>query len=109
MLIGSSGAGSGSNGMAKKPASSRMASEPARMHSPASGDQGIASADWARDAASSSAPAAVTHERSGFGDRKNTSTASEVWVSEMSANHSSHSAHSAGSRSFQLMAWYRLR
>src|SRR5450759_2520131 len=107
MLIGSSGAGSGSYGMAKNWATSRSASAPERIQSPASGDQGIARVDWASDAASSRAPAAVTQDRCGFGDRKKTSTAIEVCVSEMSANHSSHSAHSAGSRSFQLMAWYR--
>ncbi len=74
------------------------------MQSPASGDHGMASVDWAMDAASSSAPADVTHDRSGFGDRKKFRTASDACVSEMSANHSSHSAQSAGSRSFQLMA-----
>src|SRR6202035_3488984 len=109
MLIAASGAGSGSNGMAKTLASSPSARLPDRMHSPASGDHGIARVDCASDAASSSAPADVTHDRSGFGDRKNTSTASDVWVSEMSANQSSHSAHRAGSRSVQLMAWYRWR
>ena len=75
------------------------------MHSPAWGDHGIARVDWASDAASRSAPAAVTQDRSGFGDRKNTSTDSDVCVSAMSANHSSHSAHSTGRSPIQLMAW----
>ena len=105
MLIASSGRGSGSNGTPKKVAISRSAIVPARMHRPACGDQGIASVDWASDAASRRAPAAVTQDRSGLGERKKVSTPSDVCVSAMSANHSSHCSQSAGSWSVQPMAW----
>src|ERR1039457_979696 len=108
MLIGASGAGSGSNGIRKKPASSRSVRYPVRMHRAAAGDQGIDSVDWASAAASSNAPAEVTQDRSGFGDRKYMSTASEECVSAISANHASHSPHRAGSSSFQPILWYRM-
>ena len=46
-------------------------------------------------AASSTAPDAVIHERCGFGERKNVSDASDVWVSDSSVNHASSSAQTA--------------
>ena len=47
----------------------------------------------------------MTQDRSGFGERKNTSTDSEVWVSATSVNQSSHSDHRTGRSPIQLMAW----
>src|SRR5947207_1199835 len=45
------------------------------------------SVDEYSEAASSTAPAAATHDRSGVGDRKNASAGNEVWLSSTSANH----------------------
>ena len=67
------------------------------MHSPASGDHGIDSVELANAAPSRTAPAAVIHERSGFGERKKARTANVVCVSASSANQPSHVAHRSGS------------
>ena len=48
-----------------------------------------------RAAASSTAPADVTHDRFGSGERKNASAGNETWVSSTSANHSSHLVHTS--------------
>src|SRR5690242_11789280 len=77
------------------------------MQRPASGDHGMESVELASAAPSSTAPAAVIHERSGLGERKNGRTANVVWVSASSANQSSHVDHRAGSSSFHPIAWNR--
>ena len=58
---------------------------------------GMLSTDSRSAAASSSVPAAVIHERFGFGDRKNASAPSDVCVSESSENHCIHSFHTGSS------------
>ena len=50
-------------------------------------------------AASSTAPEAVTHERFGFGERKNERMPVDVCVSSISTNHSSHACQSGSRRS----------
>src|SRR6516164_2532174 len=77
------------------------------MQSPASGDHGIDSVEFAIAAASRTAPAAVIQERFGLGERKNGSTAKVVCVSAISENHPSHVDHRSGSLSFQPIAWNR--
>src|SRR5262245_66371579 len=90
------------------PAISRSARYPARMQSPAWGDHGISTVDCAKAAASRIAPADVTHERWGFGDRKNARIENVECVSDSSENHDSHSAQRWGRSSSQLIAWYRI-
>src|SRR5689334_25311374 len=93
MLIGSVGAGSGSYAMPKKSAIERSAVKPERMHNAAMGCHGPSIVELTNAAESSTHPAAVTHERSGFGERKNVRDASDVCVSSSSANHSCHDTH----------------
>src|SRR3954471_5314243 len=88
---------------------SRMAMYPARMQIPACGDQGTLSVDCASAAASSTAPADVTQERWGLGDRKKASDAKVVWVSFSSENQLSHSSQSTGSSSSHPIMLYRVR
>ena len=84
---------------------SRKLGRPERMHSAAWGSLGRSRADSDSAAASSSAPAVVTQERDGCGERKNTSDPSDVWLSSMSENHSSARSHSSSVRSNAPIAW----
>ncbi len=52
---------------------------------------------------SRTAPAAVTHDWSGWGDRKNTRAGNDVWLSSTSTNHRSHRPHTDDSPPTQLM------
>src|ERR1041384_4298330 len=97
--MGSPRFGSGSNGMWKYAATSRKARKPDRMHRLARGTRPTSTDDDTNAAASSTAPAAVIHERSCDGERKNTRDGYDVWLSAMSANHSSHVDHWASSAS----------
>src|SRR5919109_3836962 len=56
------------------------------MQSSASGLRARSTVEASREAASSTAPDAVTQECSQWGERKNTSAGREVWVSVMSTN-----------------------
>jgi len=75
------------------------------MQIPACGDHGTRSVDCAKAAASRIAPADVTHERWGLGDRKNERIENVVWVSASSENQTSHSAHRCGRSSSQPISW----
>ncbi len=83
----------------KKSAMRRSARYPDRIHSSASTSRGTSRTAVRKAAESSTAPAAVIQEWSGWGDRKNTSTENDVWVSSMSTNHISISPQVAVSRS----------
>ena len=69
------------------------------MQSSASGLRGRSTVEASSDAPSSTAPAAVTHESSQWGERKNTSAGRDVWVSVTSTNQLSPSRHRPSSRS----------
>ena len=72
MLIGSSGAGSGSWSKPKKSAISRSARKPERMHRPGCGrERDVEHRRAGARPRRARVPAAVIHERCGFGDRKN--------------------------------------
>jgi len=75
------------------------------MQIPACGDHGTKSVDCANAAASRIAPAEVTHERCGLGDRKKARIENVVWVSDSSENHDSHSAQRCGRSSSQPISW----
>jgi len=60
------------------------------MHSSASMSRGPSNAAQRSDAPSSTAPAAVSHDCPGNGERKYDRTGKLVWVSLSSVNHSSH-------------------
>jgi hypothetical protein len=61
-----------------------------------------------REAASRTEPAAVTHERSGCGDRNRARPPSDVWLSSMSMNHVDQGRHtSISSSSRSRRAWKR--
>src|SRR5947209_4980098 len=79
--------------MEKKSQIRRNAMYPARMQMSARTSRGTSSVDEYRAAASRTAPAAVTHDRSGVGERKNASAGNEVWLSSTSVNHVSHRDH----------------
>src|SRR3954463_11533827 len=91
ILMGSSGAGSASCSKPKKSAISRNAMYPDRMHSPGAAENGMFNTASRSAAASITVPADVIHERLGLGDRKNGSTASDVWVSDTAENQRIHS------------------
>jgi hypothetical protein len=58
------------------------------------------------EAVSSTAPAAVTQERLGSGERKNTIAGIEVWVSSMSVNQASQVRHTSSKWSSpSIRAW----
>src|SRR5579884_551257 len=78
------------------------------MHRSACGSCGVSTAALTSAAASSTAPAAVTQECSGCGERKNDSAPNDVCVSSTSANHTSHCAQSSFSRPKPWIRWYRL-
>jgi hypothetical protein len=59
------------------------------MQSSPSGLRGRSTEEAYSEAASSTAPDAVSHECSQWGERKNTSAGWEVWVSVTSTNHDS--------------------
>ena len=61
----------------------------------------MATVDTTIEAVSSTAPPAVTHEWSGWGDRKNTSAGKDVWLSSMSTKNSSHRTHTSLSLSIR--------
>src|SRR4029079_8643168 len=73
------------------------------MQSPGAAVNGMFSTASRSAAASMTVPAEVIHERWGFGDRKNGSTASGVWVSETAENQQIHYCH-ARSRSSRKAA-----
>src|SRR6266481_5677437 len=77
------------------------------MHRSARVSCGMSTAETRNDAPSSTAPAAVTQERSGLADRKNTSIASDVSLSSVSANHASQDVHRSASLSSLPRRWYR--
>src|SRR5213078_946952 len=95
MLMGSSGAGSGSNGIEKYAAIRRSARYPALMLSCACALDGMFRVEHRRAAVSSTTPADVTHDRVWLIDRKNTNEGCDVWVSSTSANHVSQSSQSS--------------
>ena len=64
----------------------RSARKPARMHRSADGSCGTSTTARVMAAPSSTAPVAVIHDISWFGERKKTSAASVVWLSSTSAN-----------------------
>src|SRR2546428_10951550 len=68
---------------------------------------GMSTAALTSEAESSTAPAAVIHEWSGWGERKKASAASEVCVSSRSANHISHDTHRSLSLSNRFSLLYR--
>ena len=68
------------------------------MHSWASGSLGCSTLEAHSDAASSTVPAAVTQDWSGWGDRKNARIGKDVWDSSRAANHPSHVCHSSVNR-----------
>ena len=76
---------------------------------PACGSKPISVTASRRDAASSTAPAAVTHERCGAGERKKFTTASDVCVSSSSANHPCHCTHRSSRRWNRSIMWARRR
>ena len=85
--------------------------KPARMQSCASvcwGPDGGTSVEAVTEAASSTVPAAVTHDRRGSGERKNTTAGIDVWVSSSSVNQVSQLSQRAGSRSSPSMRWWRM-
>ena len=76
--IGSSGEGSGSNGISKNSAMRRKAMHPDRIQTPCGPRDPVATLDAMREAESSTVPAAVIHDLSGCGDRKKFSAAYDV-------------------------------
>src|SRR5437879_390001 len=98
--------------MLKKYEMARNAEYPARTHNAAYGDRGMSIVEFANDAASSTTPAAVTHERSLRGERKKISDACDVCVSSISANQSCHWFHTSSSwpsQSIRLTGMIRSR
>src|SRR5260370_24125881 len=109
MLVGSDCCGSGSYGMLKKSEMARSAESPARTHNAAYGDPGMSIVEFANDAASSTTPAAVPHDRSLRGERKKTNDACDVCVSSTSANQSCHCVHTSSSLPSSSMRLTRTR
>src|SRR3954468_17080884 len=77
------------------------------MQISASGVRSRSNDEATNDAASSTAPAAVIHDRSGWGERKKLIAESEVWLSSTSANHSCHWGQRSSIRSSPLIFLYR--
>src|SRR6266567_4977934 len=94
--------------MRKKAAIERKARYPARMQRSAWESAGISTTERTRAAPSSTAPAAITQERCGCGERKNDSAASDVWLSSRSTNQASQAVHSSPSCSKRFKREYRL-
>src|SRR3954447_4117970 len=78
------------------------------MQSAACGVRGMSTTDSRIAAVSSTAPAAVTHERCGFGERKNVSDPYDVCVSCTSVNHAIHDSQKLSS-SVRKPVMYALR
>ena len=85
--------------MPKNVETARSESVPARMHSWAGAVSCASTLLESSEAASSTEPAAVTHDRDGDGERNGASAPSEVWVSSMSMKPRSHGSHTRSSRS----------
>ena len=96
--MGSSGRGSGSYEIRKKSQIRRRHRYPARMQSSARTSLSTSTVDTRSEAASRTAPPAVTHEWSGCGDRKKASDGCETWVSCTSTNQSSHCSKTSSAR-----------
>src|ERR1700739_2048288 len=79
------------------------------MQRGAAGENGMSSTDKRTDAVSSTAPAAVTQLRCGWGDRKNTSAPYDVWVSCTSVNHAIHAVQKPSISSRKPVRWARTR
>src|SRR5688572_7947311 len=78
------------------------------MHNSAGGERGRSRVLEYREAPSSTTPAAVTQERSGWGERKKGRADSEVWVSSTSTNQRVHGTQTCSSiRSRPLIRWKR--
>src|SRR3954465_13286840 len=77
------------------------------MHRSACTSWGMSTTAMTIDAESSTAPAAVIQEWSGWGDLKKASAASEVCVSSRSANHTSQEVHRSLSLSKRFSLLYR--
>src|SRR3954465_8076317 len=73
----------------------------------ASGVRSRSNDEATKEAASSTAPAAVIHDRSGWGERKKLMADSEVWLSSTSGNHSCPCGQRSSSRSSPLIFLYR--
>src|SRR6266496_4557854 len=69
--------------------------------------RGISTDERTSAAPSSTAPAEVTHEWSGCGDRKKTSVGIDVWLSSISTNQVSQAFQTSIRRSIRSSAWYR--
>jgi hypothetical protein len=107
MLIGSVGAGSDEYARWKYSATAFHAKRPERTHRPACGSNGKSTAARRSEAASSTAPHDVIHDRCARGERKKLRTPSEVCVSSSSANQSCHGAHRSPRRSKRCISWER--